>query len=111
MNKKAMELPINLVITIIIGIIIFGLGMGLFTQLSTNANNLQEDLNKRVKTGIATVECDNSEDWLCSPNYEMRDGNQETFGLYLTNRGNSDSFSISFQKDSNTIDNGGLIWK
>ncbi len=34
MNKKAMEMSINLVVTLIIGIIIFGLGMGLFSYYS-----------------------------------------------------------------------------
>lgn len=88
MNRKAVSLPINIVVMMIIGIIIFSLGLSLFFQISGDAENTIEDLNGEIKMGISRLECD-GEDWVCSPSYEIRNGERETFLIYVSNRGDS----------------------
>ena len=94
-NKKAMAIAVNTVVMLIIGITIFGLGMGLFGTLSEGAGSTVEDLNKRVQSDIASLECDGDE-WVCVPSYKMKDGGEETFDMFIANHGDSSAdFSIS----------------
>lgn len=85
-NKKAQELSVNLVVTIIIGLIIFGLGMGLFSKISNSGNQEVEKLNEQVKTGIMSLACQ-GEDWICSPAYDIKNGDGATYTLFIANRG------------------------
>lgn len=96
LKLKGQGLPINVVVMMIIGIIIFGLGMGLFSKFSNSGNDEIEQLNQKVKTDIASLECEGDE-WICSPSNTIKKGNIETFQLYIANRGdNSAKFSIEF---------------
>jgi hypothetical protein len=94
-NKKAMAIAVNTVVMLIIGITIFGLGMGLFGTLSSGAGDEVDNLNKRIQSDIASLECDGDE-WICVPSYKLKDGNQETFDMFIANHGDSSAdFFIS----------------
>jgi len=84
-NKKSMELPINIVVTLIIGIIIFGLGMGLFSKFSKSGDDTIEELTNNIKNDIASLECDGT-DWICSPVYNIKDGEEKDFNIYFSNK-------------------------
>lgn len=80
----------------IIGIVIFGLGMGLFSKFSSSGNDEIEQLNQKVKTDIASLECE-GDDWICSPSNTIKNGNIETFQLFIANRGDvTSNFKIEF---------------
>ena len=81
-NKKAMEMSINLVVTLIIGIVIFGLGMSLFSKISSSGDDQITDLNNKIKNNIASLECDGDE-IICSPSFKMKNGETKTFDLYM----------------------------
>ena len=95
-KKKAMGLPINIVVMLIIGIIIFGLGFGLFSKIWASGNDEINKLNEQVKLGITSLECD-GEEWICAPSYEIKNGEGGTFSLYVANRGDENGkFKIEF---------------
>lgn len=99
-NKKAMELPVNIVVMLIIGLIIFGLGMSLFTKISGSAESELADLNNQIKNDIATLQCQ-GDDWLCSASNVIKNGGKDTFMLYVANRGSENAkFSVSFNLGS-----------
>ena len=84
MNKKAMELPLNIVIMLIIGVVIFGLGLGLFSKIAGSSEDQIDDLGERIKLGIASLECD-GEDWICIPKSIIEAGESKTFNFYVSN--------------------------
>lgn len=93
---KAQGLPVNTVIMVIIGLTIFGLGMGLFTSISNSGQDEIDKLNEQVRTGINSLECDGA-DWICSPARELKNGEGATFDLNIANKGEENQqFSIKF---------------
>ena len=102
-SKKAMELPINIVVMLIIGIIIFGLGFALFSKIYADSEDLVGTLNGQIREDIADLECRNDEGWLCSPSVKMRDGDRETFWIYVTNKGDLEGeFEVLINTDTLT---------
>jgi len=96
LNKKGVSLPINIVVMMIIGIIIFALGMSLFSKISSSGNDQINDLNKKIVNDIASLEC-SGEDWICSPSNVMKNGENKVFQVYVANKGDVDGqFKISF---------------
>jgi len=96
-NKNAMGLPINIVVTMIIGLTIFGLGMGLFSKISGSAGDQVDDLQNQIKNDIAALECQGDE-WICSPNNKMKNGGEETFQLYIANHNDEKtSFRVNIE--------------
>ncbi len=76
----------NVVVMMIIGIIIFGLGMGLFFKVSTSGDAMVDDLNNQIKSDIANLECD-GDAWVCSPSHKMKNGEVGKFSVFIANRG------------------------
>ena len=109
---KAQGLPINVVVMMIIGIIIFGLGMGLFSKMSGAGNEEIENLNAQIKNDIASLECD-GDDWICSPSNVIDNGDIKTFLIYIANRGEDTSdFEIEItDKSDSKLDGKKGIWK
>lgn len=105
-QTKAQGLPINLVVTLIIGIVIFGLGFGLFSKISSSGQDQIDDLSNKVKTGITSLECD-GEDWICAPSYKLKNGDSQTFNIYVSNKGDeSAKFKVEFPNLVSITDDG-----
>jgi hypothetical protein len=93
-NKVAAAIAVNTVVMMIIGLTIFGLGMGLFGKISGGAEDEIDSLNNKIKSDIASLECDGDE-WICVPSYKIKNGDQETFEMFIANHGeSSDKFKI-----------------
>ena len=87
--KKSQELPVNIIVMAIIGIIIFGLGIGLFGSISNNSSREVERLNKRISTELDELAC-RGEDYLCVPQeYRVRRGKSNVFEIFITNKAQS----------------------
>lgn len=80
-----MELPINLVVMMIIGIIIFGIGMSLFFKISNSGEDQINELNSKIRTNIASLEC-SGEDSICAPNLKLRKGDSEVSEIFVSNK-------------------------
>lgn len=87
-NKVAAAIAVNTVVMMIIGLTIFGLGMGLFGKISGSAEDEIDSLNSKIKSDIASLECDGDE-WICVPSYKIKNGDQETFEMFIANHGES----------------------
>ncbi|MDA3854924.1 MAG: hypothetical protein PF569_01600 [Candidatus Woesearchaeota archaeon] len=86
-KKKAQGLPVNIVVTVIIGIIIFGLGLGLFSKFFGEGQTTVDDIIDKVEIGISSLECEGDE-WICSPTNKLRTGESDTFQIFIANRAN-----------------------
>lgn len=103
-NKKAMEIGINMVVMVIIGIVIFGLGMGLFGKIAGSSEDQVADLRGQIKSNIASLECD-GENWICAPSYKLNSGDSGNFNIFVANKDDqTEDFSISI--DGDVVENG-----
>ena len=84
-QKLAQGLPVNVVVMMIIGIILFGIGMGIFSNISKSGEDTIDDLNGQIKDQIANLEC-NGDQWICTPKYEMKSGTTKTFQIFVANK-------------------------
>ena len=99
-NKKAMELPLNIIVMIIIGLVLFGLGMSLFGTLTGAGEEQIDELSAKVEDDLGKIECNNAE-WVCAPTVDLKLGESTTSHVYVVNRGNSEKeFSINFSSSS-----------
>ena len=85
LNKKGMELPINILVMLILGIVLFVLGLSVFSQIFDSSEKRIEELNNRIAIGIGELECENDISSICSPSNTMRRGQTKTFLVYYTN--------------------------
>ena len=93
-NKVAAAIAVNTVVMMIIGLTIFGLGMGLFAKISGGAEDEIENLNNQIKSDIASLECD-GDSWICVPSYKIKNGEEYTFEIFIANHADSSKkFSI-----------------
>ena len=106
-------MSINLVVTLIIGMVIFGLGFSLFTKISDSGNEEITNLNNKIKNNIASLECDGNE-MICSPSYKMKNGDEKTFEVFISNHKDVDDIfrvEIESKDDNNDLDGKTGIWK
>ena len=95
-KKNSVSLPINVVVMMIIGIVIFALGMSLFSKISSSGNQQIDDLNKKVVNDISSLEC-SGDDWICSPSNVMKMGENKVFQVYIANKADAQKiFKIGF---------------
>ena len=105
MNKKAIELALNTVIMLIIGLVLFGLGISLFSQIAGSGNDQIDQMRVEVIDSLAGLEC-NSQEWLCIPSTKIEQGESKTISVYITNLGDTESsFSIKLDSTSPSITN------
>lgn len=96
-NKKAMELPLNIVIMLILGLTLFGIGFSMFASFSGEGSETIDKLNSQVKNNIASLECQGDE-WICAPSARIKNGDSKNFNIFVANKGNSDSlFGINIE--------------
>lgn len=99
-NKKAMELSVNIVVMVIIGIVLFGLGMSLFGKLTGAGDEQIEDLSRQVKEDLGRLECQ-GDNWICAPTVSMKLGDKQNSYIYVVNRGESrEEFSVNLSSSS-----------
>ncbi len=99
-SKKTQGLPVNVVVMLILGIVIFGLGMALFNKISGSAESEIADLNNQIKNDIASLQCQGDK-WICSPSNTIKNGGKDTFVVYIANKGDtSNKFSLDFALNS-----------
>ena len=84
-NKKAQGLPINVIVMMIIGLVLFGIGMALFTDIAGSGEDTIEDLNQRIKSDISSLECA-GDDWICVPSIKMKNSDSQTYEVFVANR-------------------------
>jgi hypothetical protein len=100
-TKNSQGLPVNIVVTLIIGIIIFGLGFAMFSKISKSGDEQIEELNSKIRTDLHSLECD-KDNWICSPNYLIGNGKIDIFSIYVANQGDTNSeFKVDIKDATN----------
>lgn len=99
-SKKAVELAINTVIMLIIGLVLFGLGMSLFFQIAGGGEDQVDQMRVEILDSLAGLEC-NSQEWLCVPTTKLDQGDAQTIYVYVTNLADTEqNIGISFPTSS-----------
>lgn len=102
LNKKAMELPLNIVIMMIIGLVLFGIGFSMFASFSSEGADTIDNLNSKIKNNIASLECQGDE-WICAPSVRIRNGRNGDYNVFVANRGDTDkSFGIKIDLETSS---------
>lgn len=101
-NKKTQGLPINIIVMMIIGIIIFSMGIGLFSKFYSSGNKQITNLNLKIQTGISKLQC-NQNVAICSPSHSIGLGKISDFNLYTSNLGNTGGI-FKIKIDNSTSD-------
>ncbi len=95
--KKSQSLPVNILVMIIIGIILFGISIALFNKFTTSSEKQVDDLRNQVKTEIQGLEC-NKDEYVCIPEVQVMNGKSEDFLIYLSNIDNTEhTFNVKIE--------------
>ena len=70
-NKLAQGFPIQMVLMVILGIVLLGLGLGLFGKIFSQGEDFTGDLSNSLKSNIDSNYCQ-GEKALCAPTYVLR---------------------------------------
>lgn len=99
-NKKAVSLPINMVVMLIIGIMLFGLSLLIFQKFTNSSNDEMERLNAEIQTNLDSLSCDNNE-YVCTSKISVKAGDIRTSSIIISNIGDSQEiFKINFNEIS-----------
>lgn len=102
MVKKAQGLPINIVVMLIIGILIFGLGLSLFSKMFTAGEDQVGDLSSEIRDDLQGLACKGGE-WLCASDVKLRAGEDVSASILITNMGTTaEDFRLEFEGTSTT---------
>ena len=107
-NKKAVEIAINTIIYMIIGIIIFGLGISIFTKFFGFADDEVVKINKDLIKNLNKLKCGDSDQVICAPTYKIKLSKRSTFSIIISNLENEDEdfiLSINPLGENNNITN------
>lgn len=108
MNKKGFSLPLNVVVMLIIGIIIFSLGLSFFFQMYEASEDEIDSLNEDVRVGISSIECDGG-DWICMPTFDLDSSERRTLFLNIANQGDEEKeFAVDIETDTLSSGNEGI---
>jgi hypothetical protein len=84
LGKKAIELALNTVIMLIIGLVLFGLGISLFAKIAGSGDDQIDQMRAEIVDSLAGLEC-NSQEWICVPSTKIDQGDSRTISIYVTN--------------------------
>jgi len=97
-KRKSQGLPINILVLIIIGLILFGMSLVIFKKFANASENRVSNLEKQVKNNIEGLECGNNK-FICSPVFTLKEGKTYTGKIFVSNIGNTkSSFTIKIKK-------------
>ncbi len=108
MNKKGVELAVNTIVMLIIGIVLFGLGMSLFANFISAGDERIDDLSNQVRTGLGEARCsfDGGSGWICAPSINVGLGHDSQDYVYVANRGGDNKdFEIDIRSSDYYMDN------
>jgi hypothetical protein len=104
-NKKAMELSINFIVMLIIALVVFGMGLILFRQFFTSAEEIRQNLDDQTRKELEAKMMSSSEEVVVYPTqFTVKKGRGDVIGVGILNIQNiPQTFTISavFQQGYN----------
>jgi len=96
MNKKAIELSVNFLVMLIIALAVFGMGLMLFKQFFSQAENIKQNLDEQTKAELTQKMMSSSEQLIVYPTQmTIPRGSSDVFGVGILNIGTGTDFNIS----------------
>jgi len=110
LNKRAIELSLNFIVTIIISIVIFSFGIWFMSRLFNQANDLKDLTLKDLDNKIGDLVCEGSERVCMGINSKIiQRKNLDVFGLKVMNVLGEQNFEISVKAAGVTKDNQPIV--
>ena len=120
MAKKGIELSLTFMVTIIIALVVFALGIRFVYNLASQTNDIKDAESDKLDKKFAEISC-NSNDRVCigvERKLILR-GNSDVFGIKIINIYNDTEFNITvsrpspsgYTKSSENITNDFLEWE
>lgn len=95
-NKKGIELSINFVVMLVIALAVFGMGLILFTQFFSVANEIKENLDEQTRQELTQKMMSSSEQVIVYPTLiTLQKGHTDVIGVGILNIGGTTEFQIN----------------
>jgi len=99
MNKKALQLSINFIVWLIIALVVFGMGVTLFTKFFKEAEDIRENLDIQTKKELQTRMMSSPEQVVIYPTtLKIQKGKGDIFGVGILNIGATGNFIVTTQQ-------------
>jgi hypothetical protein len=115
-NKKGIELSINFVVMLIIALVVFGMGIVLFTKFFQEAENIRDNLDDQTRNELEAQMMSSSEKMVVYPtSLTIRKGKADVVGVGILNVGDSEEFTVlseyktCYDRDGNDLDTACLV--
>jgi hypothetical protein len=94
-NKKGIELSINFVVMLIIALVVFGMGIVLFTRFFQEAENIRTNLDDQTRRKLESQMMSSSEKMVVYPtSLTIRKGKGDVVGVGILNVGDTEKFTV-----------------
>ncbi len=85
MYKKSQGLPINVLVMIIIGIILFGMSLMIFQKFSNKGEEELTELENKIKNNLENLECEDG-GIICVPTIVVKNGERSVSNIVIVNK-------------------------
>ncbi len=105
-SKSAQSFPIQIVLMVILGVVLLGMGLGLFGRIFLGGEDFTQDLSSSLKNNIDANYCQ-GEKTLCAPNIVLRGKDSDISALNVVNLESTTKtyrLAINFPITPNQID-------
>ena len=116
MNKKGIELSINFLVMLIIALVVFGMGIVLFTRFFQEAENIKTNLDEQTRRELEAKMMSSSEQIVIYPtSLTIRKGKADIVGVGILNLDDSGDFTIKteykncYDREGNSIDDNCIL--
>ena len=95
MNKKALQLSVTFIVWLILALVVFGMGMTLFRQFFTEAENIKQNLDEETRKELQQIMMASSEEVIIYPTHlTVLRGKSGVFGVGILNIKTTENFEI-----------------
>ena len=110
-NKKGIELAVNFMVTLIIAIVVFGMGLVLVKKIFTEAENIKDQLDSDTKKELMEISTATSDEVTVYPGkLTIKKGSSDVFGVAILNIDSAEkNFQIAAHQDGSCYDNTGKL--
>jgi hypothetical protein len=113
LNKKGIELSINFIVLLIIALVVFGMGIKLFTMFFAEAENIKQDLDDQTKRELQAKMMSSPEQVVVYPtSLTIQKGKADVVGVGILNIGGGTDFTLTseyhgcYDREGNNMDTG-----
>ncbi|MCK4522342.1 MAG: hypothetical protein KAU20_07255 [Nanoarchaeota archaeon] len=95
-NKKAIQLSINFIVTLIIALVVFSMGIVFFNRFFRSAEEIRETLDESTKQQMQDIMFSTSEQVIVYPSsLTIEANNNGIFGVGVLNTGGTGTFNLN----------------